>query len=154
METPQTQLIEYCNLYPEMRHSLKEVREFRLQTIRTMPREFIKDLEEEIGYEFSSNSLTQKRNEILNLVQAHPELMTNDVEQLMLNIAFYLNLDSESKVIIKKQRIADQRKRVKSQVQKMRKRSSAPSQVSSDSTIDSDSDEKAAPRTKNAFVKD
>ena len=119
-----------------------------------MPREFIKDLEEEIGYEFSSNSLTQKRNEILNLVQAHPELMTNDVEQLMLNIAFYLNLDSESKVIIKKQRIADQRKRVKSQVQKMRKRSSAPSQVSSDSTIDSDSDEKAAPRTKNAFVKD
>ena len=153
METPQTQLIEYCNLYPEMRHSLKEVREFRLQTIRTMPREFIKDLEEEIGYEFSSNSLTQKRNEILNLVQAHPELMTNDVEQLMLNIAFYLNLDSESKVIIKKQRIADQRKRVKSQVQKMRKLSSAPSQVSSDSTIDSDS-EKSAPRTKNAFVKD
>ena len=148
METPQTQLIEYCNLYPEMRHSLKEVREFRLQTIRTMPREFIKDLEEEIGYEFSSNSLTQKRNEILNLVQAHPELMTNDVEQLMLNIAFYLNLDSESKVIIKKQRIADQRKRVKSQVQKMRKRSAAPSQVSSDSTIDSDS-EKSAPRTKN-----
>ena len=153
METPQTQLIEYCNLYPEMRHSLKEIREFRLQTVRTMPREFIKDLEEEIGYEFSSNSLTQKRNEILNLVQAHPELMTNDVEQLMLNIAFYLNLDSESKVIIKKQRIADQRKRVKSQVQKMRKRSSAPSQVSSDSTIDSDS-EQSAPRTKNAFVKD
>ena len=135
MENPQTQLIEYCHLYPEIREALNEIRDFRLQTVRTLSKEFISDIEEEIGFTFSSKALTQRRNEILNLVQSHPELMTNDVEQLIFNIAYYLNQDQESQRVVEKHRIKNQRKRIKEQVQKLKAKKK---EESSDYTIDSE----------------
>ena len=135
MENPQTQLIEYCLLYPEIREALNEVRDFKLQTVRTMSRELIIDLEEEVGFTFSSKALTQRRNEILTFVQAHPELMTNDIEQLIYNIAYYLNQNDESQRAVEKNRVKTQRKRIKEQVQKLKAKKK---EESSDSTIDSE----------------
>ena len=138
MESPQTQLIEYCTLYPEIREALNDIRDFRLQTTRTMSKEFISDLEEEVGFSFASKSLTQKRNELTNFVQSHPELMNNDIEQLIFNLAFYLNQDNQTQRVVEKHRIKNQRRRIKDQVQKLK----AKKEESSDSTIDSESEDK------------
>lgn len=138
MESPQTQLIEYCTLYPEIREALNDIRDFRLQTTRTMSKEFISDLEEEVGFTFASKSLTQKRNELTNFVQSHPELMNNDIEQLIFNLAFYLNQDNQTQRVVEKHRIKNQRRRIKDQVQKLK----AKKEESSDTTIDSESEEK------------
>ena len=135
MENPQTQLIEYCLLYPEIREALNEVRDFKLQTVRTMSRELIIDLEEEVGFTFSAKALTQRRNEILTFVQSHPELMTNDIEQLIFNIAYYLNQNDESQRAVEKNRVKTQRKRIKEQVQKLKAKKK---EESSDTTIDSE----------------
>ena len=121
MESSQGQLIELCNQCPEVREALREIREFKLQTIKTMPREFLMDLEEEVGFVFSAKGLTQRRNEVLYFVQSHPEVMNNDIEELMVNIAYYLNLDQEEEKVTKGKRSKDQRKRVHSRVKEIKK---------------------------------
>ena len=89
-DIPSFNLIDICIANPSIRETLKEIKAFQQQTISRLYNDHINTLVE-CGYEFQTTSISGRKQELKLFILTHPEVMSNDIETLLCNIAHYVS---------------------------------------------------------------
>ena len=110
-DIPSFALIDICLENPEIREALKDIKSFQQQTINRLYNDHINTLVE-CGFDFAMSSISGRKQELKTFIATHPEVMSNDIETLLCNIAHYVSRASETEKVYQERQAKQMREKV------------------------------------------